>query len=219
MKKLILPKLIIFDWDNTLVDSWDIIHDAMMATFDKLPMKRLWHDKSETQKNGQYSLRHIFPKIFGDQAIKAGDIYYQEYKMRYLQQLRPLTDANIMLKKLQDKKICLAVISNKTHQILLDEIKHLGWENFFADAIGAGYADFDKPNPAPFLLLMKNIYGEKPPELDTIWYIGDMNVDVEFARNNGVVSVMIPMETLHHIPDRSVKNFDELLDLVDEIIL
>ena len=27
-----LPKAILFDWDNTLVDTWPVIHDAMNVT-------------------------------------------------------------------------------------------------------------------------------------------------------------------------------------------
>ena len=31
------PKAILFDWDNTLVDSWTVIHHAMTATFEAMP--------------------------------------------------------------------------------------------------------------------------------------------------------------------------------------
>tara|TARA_R100001086_G_scaffold137349_1_gene71705 strand:- start:1375 stop:1527 length:153 start_codon:yes stop_codon:yes gene_type:complete len=30
---LTLPRAVVFDWDNTLVDTWPIIHDALNHTF------------------------------------------------------------------------------------------------------------------------------------------------------------------------------------------
>jgi phosphoglycolate phosphatase len=27
------PRAILFDWDNTLVDSWAVIHEALVVTF------------------------------------------------------------------------------------------------------------------------------------------------------------------------------------------
>jgi phosphoglycolate phosphatase len=31
---LALPKAVIFDWDNTLVDSWPVIHHALNETLE-----------------------------------------------------------------------------------------------------------------------------------------------------------------------------------------
>ena len=30
------PKAVIFDWDNTLVNTWPIIHEALAATFKEM---------------------------------------------------------------------------------------------------------------------------------------------------------------------------------------
>ncbi len=210
------PNMIIFDWDNTLVDSWDIIHDSMMATFDRLKIKRAWQTKAETQKNGQHSLRDSFPKLFGCQFMRARDIYYEEYVARHLQEVKPMAEAGEALAKIASQQIPMAIISNKNHPILLAEVKHLGWQDFFVDVMGAGHATADKPNPAPFLLMMEKIYGDKQnhPAPDDIWYVGDMTVDVTFARNIGVKSVMIPSEPLQQQPDRLLKGLGEMGKLI-----
>ena len=31
-----LPRAVLFDWDNTLVDNWPTIHDALNATFEAM---------------------------------------------------------------------------------------------------------------------------------------------------------------------------------------
>ena len=232
MTNLARPELIIFDWDNTLVDSWDIIHDSMMATFDRLKIKRQWQTKAETQKNGQHSLRDSFPKIFGCQFMQARDVYYEEYTNRNLRDIKPLTGAGDVLATIQAMNITMAVISNKSHAVLLAEVAHMdsgkdlgkdsgkGWGDFFASVVGAGHAVADKPDPAPFVLTMEKIYGDKKsdrqkwPALKNIWYVGDMNVDVAFARAIGVVSVMIPIEPLNQPADKQLKRLGELAGLL-----
>ncbi|MDI9313342.1 MAG: HAD hydrolase-like protein [Hydrotalea sp.] len=216
MTNISRPKLIIFDWDNTLVDSWDIIHDSMMATFDRLRIKRQWESKAETQLNGQHSLRDSFPKIFGCQFMKARDVYYEEYISRHLRELKPLTGAAETLAALHDQQITMAVVSNKNHPVLLAEVAHVGWGKFFSAVVGAGHAVRDKPDPAPFAAVMEKIYGAEKnwPARNQIWYVGDMNVDVTFARAIGVVSIMIPIEPLKQPADRELKQVAELVGLV-----
>ena len=34
------PRALLFDWDNTLVDNWDVITDAMNAVYDAFGMPR-----------------------------------------------------------------------------------------------------------------------------------------------------------------------------------
>ena len=58
------PRAILFDWDNTLVDSWPVIHQSLGATFDAMGHEP-WSFE-ETKINVRLSLRDSFPKMFGD---------------------------------------------------------------------------------------------------------------------------------------------------------
>ena len=40
LKFLPKPKAIIFDWDNTLVDTWPLIHQAINITLEKMGKKK-----------------------------------------------------------------------------------------------------------------------------------------------------------------------------------
>ena len=58
------PRAILFDWDNTLVDSWATIHEALnflMRAMDK-PEWTL----ADTMEKVRLSLREAFPMYFGD---------------------------------------------------------------------------------------------------------------------------------------------------------
>ena len=68
------PQGIIFDWDNTLVDTWPIIHDALNTTFRAFD-KPEW-TLTETKARVRHSLRDSFPPIFGDKWEQAGDVFY-----------------------------------------------------------------------------------------------------------------------------------------------
>ena len=52
---LTLPKAVIFDWDNTLVDSWPVIHHALNETLEAYG-KPLW-TLEETKDRVRHSMR------------------------------------------------------------------------------------------------------------------------------------------------------------------
>ena len=53
------PRALVFDWDNTLVDSWEVIHVANSRTFEAMGL-RPWTFE-ETRQNVAKSLRDAFP--------------------------------------------------------------------------------------------------------------------------------------------------------------
>ncbi len=96
--------------------------------------------------------------------------------------------ASEMLARAAQSVDVLGVISNKTGKYLRKEVKHLDWDKYFFDVIGAGDADFDKPNAAPVNLFMqKNAIASNA----VIWYVGDSDIDVETAENSGCIPVLI----------------------------
>ena len=58
------PRAILFDWDNTLVDTWATIHDAL--NFLMRAMDRPEWSLDETRQRVRLSLREAFPLYFGD---------------------------------------------------------------------------------------------------------------------------------------------------------
>src|SRR3546814_2761162 len=72
------PRAILFDWDNTLVDSWAVIHHAMTATFAAMDV-RPW-TLEETRRNVRKSARDSFPALFGERADEATAVFYRTYE-------------------------------------------------------------------------------------------------------------------------------------------
>jgi len=180
------PQAILFDWDNTLVDSWATIHEALnflMAAIDK----PLW-TIDETRERVRLSLREAFPRIFGEHWEEARDIYLDRFRAIHLERLTALPEREELLAKLSGEGIFLAVVSNKTGSILRREADHIGWSALFGRIVGAGDAPLDKPDAAPVRLALEPS-GIEPGE--TVWLVGDTGIDMECAHNAGCVPVLL----------------------------
>ena len=162
------PKAILFDWDNTLADTWPTIYQAMCETFAAMGHEP-W-SLEITKERVHRSLRDSFPEIFGDKWEEAGDLYIKNFKNIHLEKLTPLEDAEEVLKALKDTDIYTALVSNKTGESLRLEVDHIGWNGYFSKVIGAKDAEEDKPSIKPVLLALEGS-GIVPGH--DVWFVGD----------------------------------------------
>ena len=180
------PKAILFDWDNTLVDSWTTIHEALNTVMAAME-KPLWSLR-ETKERVRLSLRESFPLHFGDRWEEARRIYLDAFRTIHLDRLNPLPGRGELLRGLVDDGIFLGVVSNKTGALLRREAERIGWFGLFGSLIGAGDAPQDKPNPAPVALALAPS-GIQPGA--GVWLVGDTGIDMECAHNSGCIPILL----------------------------
>jgi len=180
------PHAIIFDWDNTLIDSWETIHEALVMTFEKMGRKP-W-TLAETKSRVSHSLKNSFPNLFGPRWDEARKIYLDSYAAIHLARIAPIAGAAALLRELHAKGFHLAVVSNKTGASLRTEAAHVGWSGYFARLVGAGDASHDKPDPAGFRLALE---GSGITLGRGVWYVGDTALDMESARAAGTTGVLL----------------------------
>lgn len=180
------PSAIIFDWDNTLVDTWPVIHDSMNTTLAQMGSP-LW-SIDETKERVRRSLREAFPDLFGDRWEIARDIFYERFRKIHLERLAVLDGAENLLKSFHEKDIYMGVVSNKSGENLRREADHLGWSRYFGQIVGAMDAKKDKPalEPVTMALAGSNI----EPGTD-VWFVGDTKIDMECAYNSGCLPILI----------------------------
>jgi len=184
------PRAILFDWDNTLVDSWTTIHEALNTVMAAMG-KPLW-SLPETKERVRLSLRESFPYHFGDRWEEARKVYLDAFSAIHLDRLSALPGRAELLHGLAAEGIFLGVVSNKTGALLRRELDHLGWAALFGSVVGAGDAAADKPDPAPVLLaLAPSGVGAG----ETVWLVGDTGIDMQCARNSGCVPILLGSET------------------------
>ena len=180
------PRAILFDWDNTLVDSWTTIHEALNLVMTAME-KPLWSLR-ETKERVRLSLRESFPLHFGDRWEEARQIYLDFFSAIHLDRLCPLPGRRELLSELAAEGIFLGVVSNKTGTLLRREAERIGWSELFGSVVGAGDAALDKPAAAPVALALQRS-GVEPG--DSVWFVGDTGVDMECAYNSGCVPVLL----------------------------
>ncbi len=208
------PRALLFDWDNTLVDSWTTITAALNETFAEFD-KPAW-TLVETKARVRSSMRESFPAMFGQEWQRAGATFYAAYKRTHLETLRPMPGAGAMLEGLAGLGLYLGVVSNKNGPILREEAEHLGWTGHFGGIVGATDAPRDKPDAEPVRLALGP--GGIAPGGD-VWLVGDADIDMECAHNAGCTPVLVHPQPpgpdwLRNLPALRLNDCNELLRLL-----
>lgn len=178
------PRAILFDWDNTLVDTWPTIHKALNAT-----LRHMEHPEWSLEKvrtSVKKSMRDSFPDLFGARWQEAAEHYQQGYRAIHLDDLEPLPGAEEMLRALPEE-LFTAVVSNKRGPTLRQEIEHIGWNELFDIAVGSDDAVRDKPHPDPVHLALAQHDGQCGTD---VWFVGDTIIDLECAQAAGVTPIL-----------------------------
>jgi phosphoglycolate phosphatase len=213
MSALPRPRALLFDWDNTLVDNWPAIHEALNATFAAMGHP-LW-TLAETRSRVRKSLRDSFPEMFGNRWEDARKVFYDTFAAVHLSHLRPMPGAPEGLAALAASGLYLAVVSNKNGAYLRAEAEALGWHGHFSHIVGATDAAADKPAPDPVHMALSGSGLAPGPE---IWFVGDGAIDVECAKAAGLTPIVlegpeIRDELFHHNLDQFVGDGNFVADL------
>jgi phosphoglycolate phosphatase len=181
-----LPRAVLFDWDNTLVDNWPTIHDALNATL--AAMGHPTWSLAETRARVRASLRDSFPVMFGERWEEARDIFYRRFEARHIETLVPLPGARELLNALHGRGVYLGVVSNKTGRYLRKEAAALDWERYLTRLVGAQDAVHDKPDRAPIDLALAPAGLAAGP---AVWFVGDTAMDMRCAHAAGCTAILV----------------------------
>ncbi|CAK8162986.1 phosphoglycolate phosphatase [Candidatus Xenohaliotis californiensis] len=181
------PSAILFDWDNTLLDSWSTIHSCLLDTLKEFGKKSF--NMQETKKFVSSAKKDYIHDIFGDNANDALK-FYRKCFVKHADDLVLLPGVNEMLDFLQMQDITMSIASNKHGILLRNEIDKLGLENYFNKIVGAGDVLNDKPARDPVDMAMPtSLYAR-----EKVWFVGDSVIDMECAYVSGCVPVLYNLE-------------------------
>lgn len=187
MKNNNLPKTFIFDWDNTLVDSWPAIMEAINLTRSHFGLT-IWSCE-EVKMNCTRAARESFPEWFGEKWAEAYDFYYAGFdKIRKSRDITPLPGAESLLIALKERAIPAFIVSNKRGDYLRHEVERLNWRHFFIAIAGAQDSPRDKParDHVDFALGQGGITADM-----NVWFVGDSETDMLGAHNSGCCPIFI----------------------------
>jgi len=213
-----LPKAVLFDWDNTLVDTWPVIHEAMNTALSAMG-KPVWTIE-ETRQRVRRALREAFPPMFGERWEEARDIFYARFREIHLERLEVIAGAEEMLAEFARRGVYLGVVSNKMGDHLRKEAIHLGWDRYFGRLVGATDATRDKPAREPVEMALQGSGAAPGP---AVWFVGDTEIDMECGHNAGCFKVLVREnlpsdgEFTQYSPDKHFINCSELRTLVSRL--
>ena len=221
METLQKPQVIIFDWDNTLAKSRDLVVGAMNKILKKYG-KEEWEVAKKKYRDPNKSLKENFPNFFGEDAKQAYEEYLQVY-LEFKNLLEPLPFSQEALKYLNknNPEVKLIVISNKERSLLLMEIETLYKDINFFKIMANGDSEKNKPDASPIFKALEGT-GIEVNSVN-VWIIGDSKQDIDCAYNSGCQPILYGKGTLAEAnyfeekkkltpPMKNIDSFEELIN-------
>lgn len=209
------PRAVIFDWDDTIINSWGPTLKALNKALTEMGEKP-WTDEEARAKAGA-SAKDLFKQLFGERWQEADKIFFDYLRALFREHLPIYPDVEPILKLLKEREVYMAVVSNKRGPLLREEAKEAGFDKYFGRVIGAGDAEKDKPDSAPVRMALEGS-GIAPGE--HVWFIGDSHADMRCAANAGCTALLVetkppPEETLvNHPPRKRFKNHADIMEFL-----
>ncbi|QED23299.1 HAD family hydrolase [Candidatus Deianiraea vastatrix] len=217
-----LPKLIIYDWDNTLADTADVITrviNRLRADCSKSPLSTSEILSSTGDPDCDWVIE-LFGKYSNENADKYIE-YYNEENFGFEAQL--LLGAKDLVEKAAKLNIKQGVVTNKESVIAHGECAELGMRDNFLDFVGRCDVENKKPSPDGVIKIVdqyKKMFNDFI-EKDDIWFVGDTMIDMACAGNYGCPGLFVGMP--EWITDKYkdyiyfIGNLHNISDLLDEL--
>jgi phosphoglycolate phosphatase len=203
---------IIFDFDGTLIDSYEPITESLnqvREAFGKPPLAL-----AEVKGMVGHGLEHLIEAAIGPEKVADGvRIFRERYATICEGRTTILPQVRETLEELDRRTYQMAIATNKPSYFARDILKALDVEHLFVEVLGPNDVERPKPDPEMLEIIMSRLgLGS-----DETLYVGDMPLDIEVARNAGVAVYALPTgsasrdDLLARRPDRLLHKFSDLL--------
>lgn len=225
--KLYNKKLIIFDFDGTLIDSGPDLAYALNYMLEQLGRKTFNEDLIHGWVgNGAQTLvkRALSGKTDIDSNIdevlfsKALDIFLSYYEKNVCVRTKTYPNVTQTLKKLKESNYMLAIVTNKPYAFVKPILEKLELLELFEFYIGGDSLPQKKPDPAPLLHVCEKLN----ISVENSLMVGDSKNDILSANACAMESIGVTYgynygeNIAKYDPTVVVDNFDEILRVIDE---
>ena len=182
---------ILFDLDGTIVNTApDLMaaHNHVMRKFGHSE-KKLEDIKSLAGKGAWVMMQRSFKEEIKDEKIKKAMTkeFIDFYANNIDQNSKPIKGVIEFLEWAKNKKISMAVCTNKQERLAVDLLKKLDMSKYFEYIAGADTFEFNKPDPRHLTNVVEIIGGD----LKKTIMVGDSEVDANSAHNAKLPFVLV----------------------------
>ena len=178
----------IFDLDGTLEDSIEDLADSMNVVLkaNNYPEHEIGKYKLYVGNGINTLVRRSLPVGSDEETIlKCYRSMMNVYDNNCVSKSRPYDGIRELLQEFADKKIKLAVLSNKADNLTKKIIDSLFPEIPFVKVVGLVDENLKKPNPESALAICREMNASS----DEVLFLGDTAVDMQTAKNGGFVAI------------------------------
>jgi phosphoglycolate phosphatase len=210
---LVSPRVILFDWHSTLVDTaeamYHAVDDALQRLGDLKLLERMRDPEDSKTVEDARLIRYVrdnlrlHPKIIAEKKISRTDIFeilfendewakaaaHEEFNNCYRKHFGEIHPFEEGIDEMLIQLHAMGVLTNRNREFLEHEISfiHLtGWRRLF-DVMVCG-DDVERRKPAPDLIYRALDEIGVDPDRST-WYVGDSTTDTITAKSASVTSI------------------------------
>ena len=202
---------VLFDWDGTLLDSFEADAHAYMYMFEALGMN--W-SRAELKRHYSPNWHRVYraarlPRAKWEEADRLWRFFYR-------QQQPKLQPGALRVLKLLDRRFKMALVSSGSRSRVRRQLKEHAVSAMFLAKVCSEDAPRRKPHPAPLRMALEKL--RALPQ--TCVYIGDAPEDIEMAHRAGVRAIgvlggsPVPERLRAASADALIETIRELPDLM-----
>ena len=202
---------IIFDFDGTLIDSYEAIAESLNHVRSSFSLPPFLPE--EVRPMVGHGLEQLISRAIGADRVDEGvKLFRQSYAGICGHKTSILPQVKETLDTLDLRGYQMAIASNKPSYFARDILRALEFDHLFAEVLGPNDVQRPKPDPEMLEIIIMRI-GLSPEE---VVYVGDMPLDVEAGRRAGVAVYAVPTgsatrdDLLQARPDRLLHRFTDL---------
>ncbi len=214
-------KLLVFDWDGTLMDSEARIVACIQSAFADLG--EMPPPREVAREVIGLGLEEAMTMLWPDGSVVQRRELVDRYRFHFLggnESSSLFPGARELIEDLKQRGLLLAVATGKSRRGLESALASTGLRGHF-HATRCADETFSKPHPEMLLQVMDELGAHRSETL----MIGDTEYDMEMARNAGVAALAVAYgvhgleRLLRHEPGDCVHAFEELRDWLERNLL
>lgn len=212
-------KACIFDFDGTLVDSLMDVFESMTHAFVSCGITGISLDP-ETIMQVQLpdAIKSAAPGITGEQCTRVTEAFMEHYDSSEYRNTKLLPGVQELLTGLREKTVPCIIVSNKRRVPMLRIMDKFKIKDYFSDVFNPDMHTDPAIKKTKSELIAAAIAKHNLPKNATA-YLGDMEVDIIAAKENGLIAVAVvngygSADKYRTRPDYAMHRISELLALV-----